>query len=91
MSANRLSHAERVLAGRKGAQQSWGETTDRTARTEKARAAADARFERQADPDGVLPAEERKKRAKALRAAFYADMQLRSMRSQRARRGTAQP
>lgn len=87
MSANRLPHNERVLAGRKGAQQSWGETTDRAARTAKAREAADARFERQADPDNVLPIKERKKRAKALRAAFYADIQLRSAQSRR--RGAA--
>lgn len=86
MSANQLSPAERVLAGRAGAHKSWAQTEDRTARTEAARAAAEARFERQADPDGVLAPAERRRRAKQLRAAFYADIQRKAAAKARVKR-----
>lgn len=85
MSANQLPHTERVLAGRNGAHKSWAQTQDRTARTENARRAADERFERQVDPDGVLPPKERAKRAKSARAAFYAEIQRRSAAARRAK------
>lgn len=86
MSANRLPPSERTLAGRAGAHKSWAQTEDRTARTEKARAAADARFEKQVDPDSVLTPQERKRRAAQARAAFYAEIQRRSAAAARARR-----
>jgi hypothetical protein len=46
------------------------------------------RFEREADPDGVLPPEERARRARHLRAAYFTRLALRSAqaRRQRARR-----
>jgi hypothetical protein len=48
---------------------SWSRTTDRNARTRPAREAFLHRFEREVDPDGVLPPAERSRRAQhALRA-----------------------
>ncbi len=51
------------------AQVSWSRTTDRSARTRPAREAFLRRFDREVDPDGVLPPAERRRRAEhALRA-----------------------
>jgi len=51
------------------AEVSWSRTADRSARTRPARQAFLARFEREVDPEGVLPPDERRKRAEhALRA-----------------------
>ena len=56
--------------------------------TAPARRAFLDRFEREADPDGVLPPEERARRARHLRAAYFTRLALRSAqaRRQRARR-----
>jgi hypothetical protein len=80
-----MSPLERTLAGRSGAHKSWAMTEDRTARTEAARQAADARFEKQVDPDGVLTPQERSRRAKQARAAFFAQIQLKSAQTRRKR------
>jgi hypothetical protein len=48
---------------------SWARTADRTARTRPARQAFLAKFEKEVDPDGKLPPEDRARRANhALRA-----------------------
>jgi hypothetical protein len=48
---------------------SWSRTADRGARTKPARQAFIKRFEREVDPDGILPSDERRRRAQhALRA-----------------------
>ena len=52
--------------------------------TKKARAAFAARFDRQVDPDGILPPAERASRADAARRAYFTELQLR-----RSRRRTA--
>jgi hypothetical protein len=74
----------RSVAGYIGAHESWARTPDRSARTAKARAAADARFEREADPDGVLDPAERARRADHLRKAHFARLALKSAQSRRA-------
>ena len=51
--------ADRSLIARLAAHESWARTTDPSARTEPARRALLARFEREVDPDGLLSAEER--------------------------------
>ncbi|HIW29778.1 MAG TPA: hypothetical protein H9987_07170, partial [Candidatus Luteococcus avicola] len=56
-------------------QMSWANTTDRTARTSKARAALDAKFLEQADGDPV--------RAEHLRRAHFARLALRSAQARR--------
>lgn len=78
-----LTPAERVLRSKMAAHRSWANTEDRTARTAKARQAAADRFEKQIDPEGKLPTEERAKRAESARKAFYAEMAFKSARSRR--------
>ncbi|HLS55716.1 MAG TPA: hypothetical protein VK052_06545 [Zeimonas sp.] len=59
-------------------------TYDSTALTAAARAAFLARFERDVDPDGVLPAEERRRRAAHARRAYMARLAARSAAVRRA-------
>lgn len=57
------------MRARIAAEISWSRTADRSARTRPARQAFLKRFERQVDPDGELPPDERARRAEyALRA-----------------------
>jgi hypothetical protein len=64
-----LSPAQRSLRARIAAL-SKAATTDGATATSAARAGFLARFERQVDPDGTLPAAERQRRAKAALTAF---------------------
>lgn len=57
---------DRAVIARIAAAERWARTSDRTAATEPARRGLRARFEREADPDGVLDATERARRADAL-------------------------
>lgn len=54
--------------------------------TANARAAFRDRFEKQVDPDGILPDAERKRRAECARKAYYAALAAKSVRARRARR-----
>ena len=83
-----LTPSERVLRARVGAYMSWATTSDRTARTAPARKAALERFERQVDPDGTLPPQERALRAEAARKAYFTQLGLKSAAARRARRKT---
>jgi hypothetical protein len=57
------------INARIAAEISWARTADRSARTRPAREAFLKRFEREVDPDGKLPPDERARRANhALRA-----------------------
>ena len=49
---------------------SWSRTADRSARTRPAREKFLQRFEREVDPDGVLPPDERRKRAEHAKRAY---------------------
>jgi hypothetical protein len=53
---------------------------------DKARAVFLARFERQVDPEGLLPSAERQRRAEQLRSAHFARLALASAKARRARR-----
>lgn len=79
----------RSLRARMAAHESWAHTEDRTARTDAARAAFFARFEREVDPDGVLGPQERHRRALSARKAYYARLAYRSAQSRARRRGRA--
>ncbi|MBB1032562.1 hypothetical protein G6027_17110 [Dietzia sp. SLG310A2-38A2] len=70
------------------AHESWATTTDRAARTAKARQAALDRFEKQVDPEGVLSPAERAKRAENARKAYFQRLALKSAQARR-RRATA--
>ena len=82
-----LTPAERKLRGQIAANVSWGNTIDRSARTAPARRAADERFEREVDPDGILPPEVRAKMAQNARRAHFQRMALKSAKARRARAG----
>lgn len=77
------ARSERALIASIAAHQSWANTTDRSKRTTPARRGFLARFEREVDPDGVLPPEERQRRAES---ALRAHMRRLALRSSRARR-----
>ena len=60
------------LRARIAAHTRWAGCEDRTDATSKARAAFMDRFERQVDPDRVLPPAERAKRAESAKRAHFA-------------------
>lgn len=78
-----LTPSERVLRARLASHASWANTTDRAARTAKARQALMDSFERQVDPDGVLPDAERIKRAESLKKAHFTRLALKSAQARR--------
>lgn len=82
--ARNLTPEERTLRARMGAYRLHA-LHDPKETTKKARAAFAARFDRQVDPDGVLPPAERGRRADAARRAYFTELQLRSSRSRRRR------
>lgn len=73
-----LTPAQRRLRSSAAAHASWAATTDRSARTAPARAAALRRFEDQVDPDRTLPPAEREQRALSARRAYFRQLALRS-------------
>jgi hypothetical protein len=85
MPGNALTPSERTQRARLAANIGWAFTQDRSARTEPARRAAFARFEKLVDPDRVLPVAERAKRAESLRKAHLQRMALRSAKARRTR------
>lgn len=80
-----LSPAERSLRARLAAY-AMHARNDAQATTAKARAAFLARFERQADPERLLPPAERQRRAQQLRSAYFAQLALASAKARRTRR-----
>ncbi|WP_089957678.1 hypothetical protein [Lentzea xinjiangensis] len=80
-----MTPAQRSLRARVAAHTSWANTSDRGARTSKARQAAMDRFEKLVDPDGVLPLEERQQRAASARTAHYLKMAAASAAARRAK------
>jgi hypothetical protein len=85
MPAKGLTQSERTLRAQLAANTGWAFTQDRTARTAPARRAAFAKFGQAVDPHGVLPPEERAKRAENLRRAHLQQMALRSAKVRRLR------
>jgi len=85
-----LSPREAALRGRIGAYVLHARRDAREV-TAPARAAFLARFEREVDPDGVLPEGERRRRSLAARKAYFARLALQSARARRADRPAASP
>ncbi len=79
--------AHRSLIARLAAHQSWANTSDPAARTAPARAAARDRFEREVDPEGVLPPVERARRAEHARKAYFTRLALKSAQARRKKAG----
>ena len=83
-----MSPAERSLRARMAAH-AMHARNDPVEITAKARAAFLASFDRQADPEGVLSAEERRRRAEHLRSAHFARLALASAKARRSRKPPA--
>lgn len=83
------TESEARLRASIAAHESWARTPDRSARTAKARAAMLAKFEQQADPEGVLLPAERARRAEHLRKAHFQRLALKSAQSRRRAREAA--
>jgi hypothetical protein len=62
---------------------SWSRTSDRSARTRPARQAFLNRFEREVDPDGLLPLAERHRRAQHALRAYMLRLAKRSVAARR--------
>lgn len=82
-------HDERAAIASLGGITRWAEVDDRAAALAKARAAFKAKFERQVDPDGVLPPEIRAQRAESARKAHYARLALAKAQKRRQAREAA--
>lgn len=78
------------MASALGAHRSWANTPNRTEPTEPGRQALLAKFEREVDPDGKLPPEERAKRAENARKAFYLELALKSAKARRLKKKAAE-
>lgn len=74
----------KVLAGRIGGLTKAARSAPEDL-TRAATAGMLARFEREADPDNTLPADERRRRAEALRKAHMTRLALRSAQARKAR------
>jgi hypothetical protein len=73
------------INGRIGAEVSWARTQDRTARTRPARETFLKRFEKEVDPDGTLPPDERRQRAEHAKRAYMLKLAKRSGAVRKAR------
>jgi hypothetical protein len=83
-----MTPEQRALRARIAAHTRWSQQ-DRREGTAAARAAFNDRFERQVDPDGVLPHDERLRRAERARKAYFTRLALASSRARQARRSPA--
>jgi hypothetical protein len=63
---------------------SWARTYDRAARTRPARQAFLKRFEKEVDPDGTLPPEERHQRAEHAKRAYMLQLAKRAVAARKA-------
>jgi hypothetical protein len=80
---------DRSTIGRIGAHAKWAATRDKAAATAPARRAFLDRFEREVDPDGVLPPAERAKRADHARTAYMLQLARKSAAARRKSRDAA--
>jgi hypothetical protein len=77
-----MSDLPRIRA-RLAAYSRWAVTADPTSATAPARSAFNARFDREVDPDGVLPAAERARRAEYAKKAYMARLAYLSAKARR--------
>jgi hypothetical protein len=78
-----MTPQQRRRRARIAAHASWANTADRAARTAAGTKAFLDRFERQVDPEGVLPAEARAAMAKHARTAYMLQLAERSVAARR--------
>lgn len=79
-----MTPAQRRMRASAAALTRWAKTDDRQAATKPARVGYMARWEREVDPDGVLPIDERAKRASLALKAHMTGLALRSSKSRSA-------
>lgn len=72
------------INARIAAEVSWSRTHDRSARTRPAREAFLKRFENEVDPEGKLPADERRRRAEHAKRAYMLRLRMRAMSAKEA-------
>ena len=80
-----MTPAERRLRSQMAANTRWSRESG-DAQAARMREGLAAKFEREVDPDGVLPVEERRRRAEAARKAQIQRASLASARARRLRR-----
>ena len=73
------------INARIAAEASWARTPDRAARTRRARESFLSRFEKEVDPDGTLPPQERWQRAEHAKRAYMLQLAKRSAAARKAR------
>lgn len=78
------------LHARAMAHEKWSRVEDRSAATKPGRDAADARFEREVDPDGTLPPAERARRVESARRAHFTRLAMKSVEARRAKKAAGQ-
>ena len=83
-----MTPQQRRRRARIAAHASWAATPDRTARTAPGTQAFLRRFERQVDPDGVLPDEVRTAMAQHARTAYMLQLAEKSAAARRRRQAT---
>jgi hypothetical protein len=76
----------RSQRGRMAAYISWARTEDRAARTLPRRRAMLDKFEKEVDPEGKLPIQERAKRAEWARKAYYQRLSMKSVAARQGRK-----
>jgi len=86
-----MTPQQRRRRARIAAHASWANTADRAARTAAGTKAFLDRFERQVDPEGVLPEETRAAMAKHARTAYMLQLAERSAAARRRRGQQATP
>lgn len=84
-----MADTARSLQCRSAAHVSWSRTADPAQRTAAARQSFLDRFEREVDPEGELPADERIRRAAHARRAYFATLAAKSASVRRQRRASA--
>ena len=83
-----MTPSERTLRARIGA---FSLHAQGLTNTGPARVAFLSRFERQVDPEGVLPPEVRSKRAEAARKAYFSKLALKSAKTRQKKAGARPP
>jgi hypothetical protein len=79
----------RILRARLAAHSLHARVADPSAHTAPARKAFLDRFEREVDPEGVLPAADRARRAEHARKAYFTGLALKSAKARRKSDGAA--
>jgi len=86
MANSELTPQQRVLRARLAAHSRWAREDDPVTATAPARAAFMDRFEREVDPDRVLPPDVRARKAEHARKAYFARLALKSSQARARKR-----